>query len=310
MMSILNQHSNVSNVSNGCFKFPVLATNHICKGVSRYYGENTISKLCNAMIQSMTGNATLYDANVICLSDFHYDPLQKYVRSQIINEVLHARDATDKKVYFLLEGVDAECAPSDWMYDRLVGNGCILFQHFVAGWDNKELNNSGILLVKEMQKLRLEHNTMNEKKKELEAERLKVIRDSTCSLDKTPLDKTPLDKTPLEKTFEKIDLIEEQLTSLSLESKDVEERIKAVFDEVLSISKKRNTYLYNTINKILKKDKQALIFVIGGANHFKELSTGICARHCILKIHELRAVTDIDQALKEVYGGVDHGEVD
>ncbi len=274
--------------NDGVSAYPLTLINQSDRLVSRCYGDPFISTLSNLMVKSINGNATLKSSRVICLSDFHYDTVQKYIRARIINEVLRARNTTYKEVILLLEGTQAGYEPDKWVYNKLVGINLIYFDHIVAGWDNMKLNNSGIKLIKKMQNLRSNSKEMEKKYMILNRKRSEILRDTSISP---------------EEMFERVDIIEDEMKSLFLKAEKISTTIGFTQEKIKKLANKRNEYLHKSINIVLKKYPESIVFVVGGEEHFKDISKVISnARHCILNIHEVRVIVDFDEAIKEVYG--------
>lgn len=274
--------------SDGESFYPLTLIDQSDRLVSRFYGDPFISTLSNLMVKSINGNATLKNSRVICLSDFHYDTVQKYIRARIINEVLHFRNTTYKDVILLLEGTQAGYEPDEWVYNKLVGINLIYFDHIVAGWDNMKLNVSGIKLIKKMQNLRSDSKEMEREYTILNRKRSEILRDMSISP---------------EEIFERVDIIEAKMKSLLLKADKISATINFMRVKITELAHERNKYLHKSINRVLKKYPESIIFVVGGEEHFKDISRVISnVSHCILNIQEVRVVIDFDEAIKEVYG--------
>jgi pheromone shutdown protein TraB len=192
-----------------------------------------------------------------------------------------------KEVVFLVEGVEMGSKPNARVYDTLVG-GLINFDHYVFGWDNFKLSQLGINLIKEGQELCLKGQGLESQYIELKEKRSEILRDITISA---------------ETSFEMTDVSEEKMKSLLQEANKIADAIVVKKGRINEIADERNDYLYKSIFKVLEKKPEAIIFVIGGESHFKYLSKIINdISHCILNIKEIRKISDMNEALNEVYG--------
>lgn len=258
--------------------------------LSTFYKDPLISIFSNLMVQSITGNASLKDARVVCLSDFHYDTTQKYIRAQMINEILYSRKMTYKEIVFLLDGTQAGHEPDEWSYDKLIGKDFIASTHLAFGWDDMRLNEAGIRLISKVQILRL-------KAKKMEEKYISLYQQKSAALKNTFI--------PIEKILKKIDEIETKQKKLIMKSEKISLSIESTFEEIRELANKRDYFLNVSINKVLKKYPNSIIFVIAGAHHFKYTSSMINhIDHCVLKIKSLRKVVNFDEALQEVYGNI------
>jgi predicted metallo-beta-lactamase superfamily hydrolase len=64
---------NLSKYTDGFSPLPVSLIQPKKQTLSKFYGDPFISALSNLMIKSITGNSSLKNARVICISDYHYD---------------------------------------------------------------------------------------------------------------------------------------------------------------------------------------------------------------------------------------------
>jgi hypothetical protein len=238
------------------------------------------------MIKSIQGNAALKYARVVCLSDFHFDTTQKYIRAQIINEILRLNNA--EEVFVLVEGVEAGHEANDWVYDKLVGNDLINYEHVAFGWDNMRLNRLGINLIKDVQNLHADGKKIELKHIALSKKRWEILKDTNTSP---------------KKIFEMVDSLENEMNDLLIQLQSISTSTTLIFDKIKEVANERSKYLHYSINKILQKSPNSIVFAIGGADHFNGISTVISEiSHCILNIKETRVVVDFGQAMNEVYG--------
>jgi|GEM_PF-6573439 len=276
----------ISNYKN--FTLVPAFTTQTERTISAYIGDPCLSPFSNLFIKSLSGNSSLKNAQVICLSDFHYDVVQKYIRAQIINEVLGSRNLTNKEVIFLVEGAQAGSEPHAWVHDKLIGKNLINCDHFVFGWDNMRLNKLGIYLIKSMQLLRLVGKKME--------------RDSIC-LDEKRLEILHRTDISPEQMLERIDTIESEMHSVRSKAEKISNTISFILENLNKTSEYRNDYLYRSINTILENKPESIVFAIGGKFHFKHIPEEMNdVRYSVVNLKEIRKITDFDEACKEVYG--------
>lgn len=284
-MSVITQ-----KYSDGYSPLPLTLVKKKELTISNYFGDPSISILNNLMIKSMTGNSSLENARVICLSDFHCDNAQKYIRAEIINEVIHSKKNKHKEVIFLLEGAQSGHVPNDCCYNKLIGENLIDSYHYVTGWDNMMLNHFGMRLVKQIKDLRSDSKEAGRKYKILSNKRYEILKDTTFSA---------------KRIFDLTEAIELQMGSLMLQAKTIEIALESMLQQIRGISEQRNDSLHQTINEVLKNHPESIVFVIGGEHHFRDISDSINGvSHSILNLKEIAKITDFDEAFAEVYGDI------
>lgn len=284
-----------TNCGDGYSPFPIVTRDKNTKNqidnkiICQFYGDSIISRISNLMIKSIKGNSCLKDAQLICLSDFHFDPNQKYIRAQIVNEILAHRDA-HKNLIFLVEGVQAGEQADDEHYSKLIGDHLIQIDHHALGWDNMKLNDLGIKLIENLHHLRWESKELEKKYVMLNQQKSSTIRDARLSP---------------EKIFKRVELLENHMKFLLIKKEEVSRAISLNFDYIKKIAEKRNFYLYQSIYKVLEKCPQSIIIVVAGENHFKGIYNAVSnIKYCVLNIKTFRIVSDYDEAIKEVYGSL------
>lgn len=259
----------------------------LAKALTPFSGDPFVSNVSNLMISSISGNASLKDAQVICMSDFHYDVQQKHVRAHIINEIMRTRHAASK-VFFLLEGSQAGHMPNQMVYEKLVGKDLIQSDHFVAGWDNMKLLNRGMNKINDVQHLRSQGKELEKQYRGLQQRKSDVLRNTAVAP---------------EKIFEELDSIEALMKPLQARLEAISQGLFEMHGQIKELAGNRNQFLHKSVHHLAKTEPGATIFVIAGEEHFKSISSEIGSlKHCILKIRQIRKIVDIDQALSEVYG--------
>ncbi len=87
--------------------------------------------LSRLFVESVSGNASLSDAQVICISDIHTDEDEMFVRSEIVNAVMRQRNVTKATILF-------EISPIRQVDNQ--GNRLTPLVHYpldIGGWDEQ-----------------------------------------------------------------------------------------------------------------------------------------------------------------------------
>lgn len=249
-----------------------------------------LNSINNLLINSLIQNPSLAKSQVICLSDWHHDKQQKYIRANIVNEILASRNKIFKPVIFLVEGIQAGYEANDWVYDRQIGKNLYRFPHRVFGWDDMELNITGMKLVKKYQVLLHEKLTIEENISKLDQKQKVIMRDTSLDIDTI---------------LNKVDQIEEKRKLLYKTYAKLVKESDIIFSKIHELAIERNEFLYKSIQKAVKICPEATIFVIGGEFHFKYIFDRIHHISCsILNIKNTRLNVDIEEAFNEVYGAM------
>lgn len=123
--------------------------------------EDILSFLNKLMIHSISGNCSPLVAKVFCLSDYHNDPTQKFVRANIINEICHLKNC--RNIIFLLEGQNWGEEASAEAREALIGTDLIHAKFSAYGWDNMDLLVRGVNLIREVHRLVNRQKVLREK---------------------------------------------------------------------------------------------------------------------------------------------------
>lgn len=278
-----------SKYSDGCSSLPLAIIDTQHRTVFNYYGDPFVSIVSNLMIKSITGNSSLKDARVICLSDFHFDNMQVYIRAQIINEVIQLRREYSKEVLILVEGAQSGYEPNEEVYNKLIGKNLVHFEHIAVGWDDMQLNANGIRLINKMRKLILKMRQVNEKIDRCKRTISRAVMKDGCLL---------------KNNSNNVNHVNTKINSLIIISKELCIRINALFEQIKELEIRRNDYLYDSINKALNKYRDSMVLVIGGEYHFQHIAESSIGsvNHCIVNIKQTREITSFDEACNEVYG--------
>jgi hypothetical protein len=121
--------------------------------LTKIHGSPNFTKLFNLVyIREVSGNSRLHEADIICLSDYHCDPSQKYIRAQMINTIFQQSVYHDN-VLFLIEGTQFGHDATHGSIETLIGSQLINNFFHVAGWDHNDLLMKGIKHVQDLQHL-------------------------------------------------------------------------------------------------------------------------------------------------------------
>lgn len=238
-------------------------------------------------IHEITGNTLLPNASVICLSDYHCDPLQKYIRAYIINKVFHETSYCDD-ILFLIEGTHYGKFASRRDIETIIGSDLITNLYHVAGWDDYELLEKGLKKIRKLQTILGTHKRTCNKIQMLQQKQASIFSNV----------KIPIDEAMV--LLEKIDaIIDEESASLEVLTRKIESLTK----KIERLAKERNVNLYKAIQTVHKAYPEKKVVVIAGGNHFEGISEELCGiKHAVILIKNTKKMGDIDEELKGYYG--------
>ncbi|MEM1283412.1 MAG: hypothetical protein AAGG81_07650, partial [Chlamydiota bacterium] len=110
-------------------------------------------------IDEVYGNSHLSNADVICLSDYHCDPFQKYLRAHIINKIF-IENSFLRKLLFLVEGTHYGQPASFEDVETLIGSKLINNYFNVVGWDHDQLMRKGLKKIRKLQRFCSEYKQL------------------------------------------------------------------------------------------------------------------------------------------------------
>lgn len=225
------------------------------------------------MIHSLLGNSSISSARVFCMSDYHCDPTQKFIRAQIINEIC-ALKKDPRTVIFLLESQEYGVEASKEACEGLVGTDLIHATFSAYGWDNMDLHQKGIKLIRRAHRLVKKQISLKKKSQKFGK---KLIEYFDPKLKKKGLE------TRLERISKKINIL---------------------FSEISRIAIARNQSLYHAINYIIDRSADVDVYVVAGGKHFDHISTALKSiPHCVinLKKRKIQNWEEWEKCVQDMY---------
>ena len=236
-----------------------------CQDIARFHGDPALSVISNLMIKTIHGTADMRHAQVICIGDHHSDTAQRYIRAQIINELMMGQgDCT--KIHFLVEGVSGIPHKQELVdrlaqvYDRMIGTGLIHYPHTVSGWDDDMLMEVQYGLLTNIQQIIQQHKDCTQRILDIQRR---------LSLES------------------KADHLLEELSTENLYNKRLLDMLDQAIKASEAVAKARDGFLFESIRTLAQQAPDPRIFVLAGSNHFLHAAPALGdIRYCVLEPRE------------------------
>lgn len=255
-----------------------------CQALVPFHGDPAFSQLSNLMLKAIRGNSDVQHAQVICIGDYHNDPSQRYIRAQMINELVNTA-VRPRKIHFLIEGVGGTPDEQDMIdrmhevYERMIGKGFVRHPHSVSGWDNDTLVELQYCLIRKIQALGRQYKACQEQGRNTSQR----LSGKTSKLEKALL-------------LKELSIVDSQATLLLGE---LGEAIQASE----SVIRARDYSLFQSVRKVSQENPDSLVIVLAGDGHFRFVAQAIDdLKYCVLETRPVPLQVKGFQLLDALYG--------